>query len=268
MAGQNSLPFIKDYTRRPHLYVLYTASGQEQELIQLLYKTIVEAPDETKISGELPFYEEFLFSPVAMFSRKMQGQFTEVPRRLYPGYIFLSTNVPENFYCRLIGTSFSSCYGKYLRMLKSSDMNNKAQGISSDVEMQPYMARLSDGEEKGLLGLMGLKRDQNGNIVHSEEPVLSENERKRLENAGVHFKTVENKQKGETNDFIVSPSKGVKIGMGPGSKIVVFDGPLMGREGLITKVNRHKRVAWIKVPFMGEERQMQVPLSVVKVIRE
>ena len=46
--------------------------------------------------------------------------------------------------------------------------------------------------------------------------------------------------------------------------IEVTDGPLVGLEGLIKKVDRHKMEAIIEVEFMGAVREMTVGLEIVK----
>lgn len=43
---------------------------------------------------------------------------------------------------------------------------------------------------------------------------------------------------------------------------VVTSGPLKGREGLIRKINRHKRTAWIEIPFNGGKKQVTVGLEI------
>lgn len=307
--SQNPIKTNKNYTKRPHLYVLYTMSGEEQELINLLYKTLVEVPDTSRSpladaidknpegddrAGQgysnvvIPFYDECLFSPIAIFKRKFHGQYVDIPKRLYPGYIFLNTNVPEDFYNRLIRTNFFSRYGKSLRVLRDFDAaKSEAKKFSDSVispddrEFKAYMARLDDEEEKNLFSLFRLERDEHGNVVRSRTNDLSDEMKEKLRNAGVNLEKPD-EQRDEWNclyrknaeygspapdeNFVVLPSTGVKIGTGPGSKIVVYHGPLEGKEGQIVKVNRHKRIAWIKVPFMGSERVIQMPLSVVKVI--
>lgn len=44
---------------------------------------------------------------------------------------------------------------------------------------------------------------------------------------------------------------------------IVTEGPLKGRENLIWKIDRHKRVAWVGVPSIGRFREMQVGLEIV-----
>ena len=51
-----------------------------------------------------------------------------------------------------------------------------------------------------------------------------------------------------------------------GSTIIVNDGPLVGLEGLITKVNRHKMEATIKISLFGSVREVKVGLELVRKI--
>jgi transcriptional antiterminator NusG len=54
-----------------------------------------------------------------------------------------------------------------------------------------------------------------------------------------------------------------------GDKIHITDGPLKGRESIVRKVNRHKRLAWIEIKFMGEARLVSVALEIVdKILNE
>lgn len=43
---------------------------------------------------------------------------------------------------------------------------------------------------------------------------------------------------------------------------VITSGPLKGREGLIRKIDRHKRIADIEIPLAGERRQVTVGLEI------
>ena len=47
------------------------------------------------------------------------------------------------------------------------------------------------------------------------------------------------------------------------SKIVVTSGPLLGREGIIKKIDRHKRLAFIEFDFMGQPQLIKIPLEIV-----
>lgn len=49
-----------------------------------------------------------------------------------------------------------------------------------------------------------------------------------------------------------------------GDNICIYKGPLKGIEGIIKKIDRHKRRAFIEFEFMGAMRQVSVGLQIVK----
>ena len=57
------------------------------------------------------------------------------------------------------------------------------------------------------------------------------------------------------------------IGMSEGyildSKVYITSGPLLGREGIIKKIDRHKRTAVIELTFLGQPQLVRMPLEVV-----
>lgn len=61
-------------------------------------------------------------------------------------------------------------------------------------------------------------------------------------------------------DRIVSMSEGI-IGY---DRVVVTRGPLKGNEGLIRKIDRHKRKVWLKVEMFGRKIETQVGLEIVE----
>lgn len=64
------------------------------------------------------------------------------------------------------------------------------------------------------------------------------------------------------DDYCIESSSGIIVG----DKIYISDGPLKGYESLIRSVNRHKRLVWIEVEFMGEMRQISLALEIIKKI--
>lgn len=48
-----------------------------------------------------------------------------------------------------------------------------------------------------------------------------------------------------------------------GDKIRISSGPLMGKESIVKKVNRHKREALIEIEIMGDVRLVSVTLEIV-----
>lgn len=47
------------------------------------------------------------------------------------------------------------------------------------------------------------------------------------------------------------------------SRVKVTSGPLMGMEGYIRKIDRHKRKAWLEMELFGRKQMVQVGLEVV-----
>ena len=46
-------------------------------------------------------------------------------------------------------------------------------------------------------------------------------------------------------------------------KIIITDGPLMNLEGYITKIDRHKRIAYVDVELLGKITRVQVGLEII-----
>jgi transcriptional antiterminator NusG len=59
--------------------------------------------------------------------------------------------------------------------------------------------------------------------------------------------------------FNMTLSKGFIVG----DQITVTEGPLKGQEGLIKKIDRHKRMAFIELLFLGKPTRVRVPLEIV-----
>ena len=47
------------------------------------------------------------------------------------------------------------------------------------------------------------------------------------------------------------------------SRVRITSGPLVGMEGLIRKIDRHKRKAWLEVPMFGSVQTVQVGVEIV-----
>ena len=48
-----------------------------------------------------------------------------------------------------------------------------------------------------------------------------------------------------------------------GDRVIVTQGPLKGREAWITKVDRHKRLAWLDMRMFGRTKSIKVGLEIV-----
>lgn len=49
-----------------------------------------------------------------------------------------------------------------------------------------------------------------------------------------------------------------------GTQVIITSGPLMGMEGLIQKIDRHKRKAWLDLELFGRMQQVEVGLEITK----
>lgn len=59
---------------------------------------------------------------------------------------------------------------------------------------------------------------------------------------------------------VVGMSKGIIVN----DKVIIQTGPLKGNEGLIKKIDRHKRKAWLKLNLLGRTVETQVGLEIVE----
>lgn len=56
----------------------------------------------------------------------------------------------------------------------------------------------------------------------------------------------------------------LSVGVIEGDKVVVLDGPLKGHEALISKIDRHKRCAYLDMRMFGRTKTIKVGLEVVR----
>ena len=59
---------------------------------------------------------------------------------------------------------------------------------------------------------------------------------------------------------IVSMSEGII----EGTQVTIISGPLKGMEGLIQKIDRHKRKAWLELEMFGKMQQVEVGLEITR----
>lgn len=62
------------------------------------------------------------------------------------------------------------------------------------------------------------------------------------------------------DEQIVSMSEGII----EGTQVIITSGPLMGMEGLIKKIDRHKRKAWLDLELFGRMQQVEVGLEITR----
>lgn len=254
----------------PHTYVIHTMAGNEDKIVTLLQRSgIVKTtgPEKNAISNTSKISEniggiatptqELLFIPTVTFQiskrNKETGDKIVMPdtRKVYPGYVFLSTDRPDDFRMRI--SDFWSIFGQHLKVLTTTPKMKKDNDW-----FQNYSAELSEAEEESVLGLCGMERAADGSIVKT-----SPAERERIEKTADPF-----------NIGMSIGVKYVKKGSLPGKRkegdirIVITEGPLAGREADIVYIDRHKKFATLRTAFLGRKVDVRVPCQIVDVIEE
>lgn len=56
----------------------------------------------------------------------------------------------------------------------------------------------------------------------------------------------------------------MSTGIIEGDQVHILSGPLMGMEGLIRKIDRHKRTAWLETEMFGRTVEMKVGLEIIE----
>lgn len=49
-----------------------------------------------------------------------------------------------------------------------------------------------------------------------------------------------------------------------GSKVTITNGPLVGMEALIRRIDRHKRIAWMEIEIFGRKTEIQAGLEIIR----
>lgn len=67
------------------------------------------------------------------------------------------------------------------------------------------------------------------------------------------------------NAFTSSENRTVKMSTGvvEGDDVIILNGPLMGRAGWIKKIDRHKRLAYLKVEMLGRAATVKLGIEIV-----
>ena len=65
---------------------------------------------------------------------------------------------------------------------------------------------------------------------------------------------------GTGSEHVVEPS----YGFVEGDRVVITDGPLVGFETKIRKIDRHKRLAYVEVPLLGRTKLIKVGAEIVR----
>ncbi len=67
------------------------------------------------------------------------------------------------------------------------------------------------------------------------------------------------------NAFAQAPERVVEMSEGimEGDKVIILNGPLMNQTGLIKRIDRHKRLAYLEIEILGRIKQVKVGLEIV-----
>lgn len=73
----------------------------------------------------------------------------------------------------------------------------------------------------------------------------------------------------EEVDFLLSFGREEQVvemseGIIENDRVIITKGPLKGNEGLIRKIDRHKRKAWLEIQMFRRTMEMQVGVEIVR----
>ena len=182
-------------------YVMQTAPAKETVTIAVLKAAV----------GDL--HEADYFSPVVQHRKKIRGKWTDIYRRLIPGYVFIRI-----------------CTGSvldYYENIKSVPELTKLLGKHGD--KNDIFTRLSAKEENWLETLLKGSGRGKGNKGDTEEP----------KSIGLSQVRIDDKD-----------------------HISIISVPLKGLEGQIRRINLHRRIAEVEVPFMNTTALIHIGIEI------
>lgn len=179
--------------RQSGWYVIQVQTGREEAMCRLIERVCREANLQSDEDGYQLIHE--CFSPQFSTRHKIHGEWTDIQKRLLPGYVIAVTE--------------------------------HAAELAQQLRKIPKLTRL---------------------LTMGETFVpLQEEDRRWLEEAT------------QQGDRTVPMSMAYKVG----DKIVVTEGPLVGREGQITRINRSKCLAFLELHVGGKKITTTAGLAIV-----
>lgn len=165
------------------VYVVQVIGGRENTARNLLYKHASDCLEEC-------------FLPRFELTKRKEGEWHKVKELLFPGYLFVQTNNPEQLNARM------RTIPVFMRLLGSNDQ----------------FTPLAPNE----LSWLNSFADTDGHLVEMSQGVIE------------------------------------------GDKVIVTEGPLKGYEAMITKINRHKRLAYLDLQMLGRQKTVRIGLEIVR----
>ena len=139
----------------------------------MIYVLQVAPHEENQIEN---IFREFMpsslcqrfFHPMRRISKKFHGEWVETSEKLLPGYVFVETNEPEEFYKRL------KTIPRLTKMLGKSynDSISAWEFIGLSVEETEWLENIMSCGENNEVKLSCVKRDEFGNIKVISGPLL------------------------------------------------------------------------------------------------
>lgn len=200
-------------SKKFNMYVLYTGTS-DKEMLHAILDSCID-----------PDILHDVFIPQRIIKKHLHGKWVDVVDDIYRGYIFVEASDSDKLFLELkkipkISTLFAN-------ML--SDQN----GMHSEYFEKLHFITLSEADQKFIRMIGRQKSDSQKNSQGTDDLGNTYNKAHTMGISGIVIDCNE----GETYK--------------PGMKIKVVSGPLMGMEGMISKLNLHRKEAFIKSPLFG-----------------
>ncbi len=216
--------------KKYNMYVLYTGSSDKEML-----HTIMDACIDPKILHDV-------FIPQRIIKKHLHGKWQDVVDDIYRGYIFVEATDSNRLFLELkkipkVSTLFANLL---------SDQN----GLHSDYYEDLNFVALSDTDQKFIRMIGKSSPDEKAeNGTGTDDLGNSYNKSHTMGISGI----------------VIDCNEGESYK--PGMKIKVVSGPLQGMEGLITKLNLHRREAFIKSPLFGGT-EIKIGINILGTLKE
>ena len=170
-------------------------------------------------------YFDELFAPHCVRKKKYLGRWHREKELLFPGYLFAVSARPEELYLAL---------KRLPKLTKLLGVGEKWTPMSKqDIEI---VKRLAGGGRN-----------------------LSEKQAEKQPGSDRQLQ-IDYRHQPDTDKWLMEFSEGYI----EGEKIIVTKGPLKGMESKISRIDRHKRLAWLKVELFGRTVELQAGLEVIR----
>lgn len=212
------------------MYVLYTGTGDKAML-----HAIMDACIDPSILIDV-------FIPQRIVRKHLHGKWQDVVDDIYRGYIFVETTDSEKLFLELkkipkVSTLFANLL---------SDQNGLHNQYYEDISFVPLSKT-----DKHFIEMIG-KDKPNGN---------------RMSGTGTDDlgNTYNKSHTIDITGIVIDCKKGESYR--PGMKVKIVSGPLQGMDGLISRLNLHRREAFIKSPLFGGT-EMKIGIEVLGTLKE